>query len=164
MPTTTDLREYLRFRAWDLHQSGWRQTDIATALGVTEGAVSQWIKRARQEGCTGLHKRSSPGRPAYLSPQQKAQIPVLLQRGAEAYGFRGDVWDRKRIREVIKQELGVTYHVSHITRLLREVGFSRQKPVPRASQRDEEAIEQWLQERWPMLKKSVNKNQELSSS
>jgi transposase len=164
LPTPTDLREYRRFRAWNLYQSGWRQKEIAIALGVTQGAVSQWLRRARQEGSAALHKRSSPGRPAYLSPEQKAQIPALLERGAEAYGFRGDLWDRKRIRQVIKTELGVTYHVSHITRLLRQIRWSRQKPLPRATQRNEAAIKEWLEQRWPQLKKSVNKRDEPLSS
>ena len=38
---TTDLREYRRFRAWELRQEGWTQQRIASALGVTQGAVSQ---------------------------------------------------------------------------------------------------------------------------
>ncbi len=42
----TDWREGRRFRAWDLAQQGWKQQDIAAALGVTHGAVSQWLTRA----------------------------------------------------------------------------------------------------------------------
>jgi predicted transcriptional regulator len=43
----TNWKEYRRFRAWELAQQGWKQCDIAVALGVTKGAVSQWLKRAR---------------------------------------------------------------------------------------------------------------------
>ena len=49
----TDWREVRRRRAWELKQQGWKQRDIAVALGVTEGAVSQWLKRAREQGCPG---------------------------------------------------------------------------------------------------------------
>ena len=31
---------------------GWRQKDIAVTLGVSEGAVSQWLKRGRAGGCS----------------------------------------------------------------------------------------------------------------
>jgi len=45
--------------------------------------------------------------------------------------------------------------IRHVGRLMREAGWSRQKPVERASQRNEEAIRKWSQERWPALKKTV---------
>ncbi len=46
----TNWREGRRLRAWELKQEGWKQQDIARALGVSKGAVSQWMKRAQQEG------------------------------------------------------------------------------------------------------------------
>jgi transposase len=93
----TDWREVRRRRAWDLKQKGWKQRDIATALGVTEGAVSQWLKRGREQGDQALAARKHPGRRAQLSPQQRQQIPALLAKGAEAYGFRGNLWNRRRV-------------------------------------------------------------------
>jgi transposase len=48
-----DGREGRRLRAWELQQQDWPQRRIAEALGVTEGAVSQWPKRARLEGWRG---------------------------------------------------------------------------------------------------------------
>jgi predicted transcriptional regulator len=45
-----DWREGRRRRAWELKEAGWKQQDIAAALGVTPGAVSQWLSRARQRG------------------------------------------------------------------------------------------------------------------
>ena len=46
--------EARRFRAWELNQQVWKRSVIVGALGVTPGAVSQWLKRgsslkARQE-------------------------------------------------------------------------------------------------------------------
>jgi transposase len=82
----------------------------------------------------------------------------LLARGPEAYGFRGDVWTRARVRAVIKQEFGVTYSEEHVGRLLRKVDWSRQKPVERASQRDEEEIARWHAETWPELEKKLPAN------
>lgn len=43
-----EWREGRRLRAFELKQQGWNQREIANALGVTEGAVSQWMKRARE--------------------------------------------------------------------------------------------------------------------
>jgi len=153
-PKQADWREERRKRAWALKQPGWLQKDSAAALGVSDGAVSQWLKRAREEGgVEALARRPPPGMVPRLSQQQRAQLPALLARGAEAHGFRGDVWTAKRVTEVIWRGCGVRYHPDHVSRLLRHIGWSRQQPVERATQRDEAAIQRWHEERWPALKK-----------
>jgi transposase len=149
----SDWREGRRRRALELSAQGWLQEEIAAALGVTQGAVSQWLKRARVEGIEALYHRPALGPAPRLTAEQLATIPELLKHGAEYYGFRGDVWTRARVAEVIWQQFGVRYSPAHVSRLLRAVGWSQQKPVRRATQRDEAAIEQWRAERWPEIKK-----------
>ena len=148
-----DWREGRRLRAWELHHQGWKQKDIATALGVTQGAVSQWLTRGRNEGVEALRRRISPGAPARLTGAQLAHLPVLLARGAPAFGFLGDVWTCARVAEVIKHQFGVTYHPDHVGRLLRTIGWTVQKPVEQATQRDDDAIAAWREEQWPAIKK-----------
>lgn len=152
-PATRDVREWRRQRAWELQQQGWLQKDIATALGVTKGAVSQWLKRGREGGVAALAARPRPGARPRLSTEQRAQVPALLAQGAPAFGFRGDVWTCKRVAAVIERRFGVHYHPEHVRRVLRQVGWSVQQPVERATQRDAVAIEQWYTERWPALQK-----------
>jgi transposase len=149
----SDWREGRRLRALELQERGWKQTQIADALGVTEGAVSQWMKRAREEGVEGLRHKPPPGATPRLSEEERAELPELLARGAQAHGFRGEVWTCERVAKVIRKEFGVSYHPAHVSRLLRKLRLSLQKPMRRANQRDEEAVERWKQERWPSLKK-----------
>ena len=155
-PQPRDWREGRRLRAWDLHQQGWPQKQIAVALGVSQSAVSQWIARGRADGPDALRNRSRPGAIPKLTQQQREQLPDLLKRGAQAYGFVGDVWTQARIASVIKREFGVSYHVDHIGRLLRSMGWSVQKPIERATERNDAAIESWRRERWPAIKKKPN--------
>jgi transposase len=149
----TNWREGRRLGAFELKKRGWKQTQIADALGVTEGAVSQWMKRAREEGVEGLRHKPPPGAAPRLSEDERAKIPELLERGAEAHGFRREVWTCERVAEVIRKEFGVSYHPAHVSRLLKALRQSLQKPQRRANQRDEEAIEHWKEKRWPSLKK-----------
>ncbi len=162
-PPPTTWLEGRRLRAWQLKQEGWTQRDIAKALGVTEGAVCQWMKRVREGGAEALRHQPAPGPTPRLTPEQRAEIPLRLAKGAETYGFRGDLWTTKRVALVIERWFGVRYHPAHVSRLLRELGWSVQKPVQRATQRDEEAIEAWKTERWPALKKGLKKKAEPSS-
>src|SRR5215467_8690977 len=138
--TQLDWLEGRRKRAWELKQQGWKQQDIAAALGVTKGAVSQWMRRAREGGVEALRRRPPPGPTPKLTPEQLTQLPRLLESGAEAYDYRGQVWTTKRVAEVIWRIFGVSYHPAHISRLLRSVRLSVQKPIERATQRDEHAI------------------------
>jgi transposase len=149
----TDWREGRRLRAFELKERGWKQTQIADALGVTEGAVSQWMKRVREQGVEGLRHKPPPGATPRLSEEARARLPELLAQGAQAHGFRGEVWTCERVAIVIRREFGVSYHPAHVSRLLKALRQSLQKPQRRANQRDEEAIERWKEQRWPSLKK-----------
>ena len=78
-----------------------------------------------------------------------------MSHGAEAYGFRGEVWTCPRVRKVIEWEFGVSYHKSHVARLLKELKWTPQLPIERATQRDEVAIAEWRSDVWKEMKKSA---------
>ena len=104
-PTPDDWKEWRRLRAWELKRQGWSQHDIAVALGASKGAVSKWIHAADDGGTEALRSHTGPGHPAKLTSSQKSQIPEFLWHGAEAYGFRGEVWTCTRVAQVIEWEL-----------------------------------------------------------
>jgi transposase len=145
-------------RALELHQQGWMQRDIAAALGATASAVSQWLASARGGGRQALASHlDRRGVPPKLSPEQLRLIPDFLWHGAEAYGFRGDVWTCDRVAGVIREEFDVTYSKSQASRLLRHLGWTPQVPITRAIQRDEAAIARWRDEAWPELKEKARR-------
>ena len=154
-PKPADWREGRRQRAWELHAQGWKQKDIAAALGVTQGAVSQWVKRGREGGVVALRRRPAPGASPRLTAEQRTHLVEALAKGAPAFGFIGEVWTTKRIAAVIKELFGVSYHPAHVSRVVRALGQSVQLPVTQATQRDEAAIAAWQHERWPALKKRL---------
>jgi transposase len=150
--SSTAWKEARRLQALALRQKGWKQTEIAEALGVTDGAVSQWFSVVDVQEATALFARPHTGRPPALTREQKNLIPDLLSHGAEAYGFRGKVWTNARVAKVIEWEYSVIYHPSHVARLLKELKWTPQLPLVRATQRDEHALEVWRREQWPELK------------
>ncbi len=152
-PEPADWREGRRLRAWELLQQGWKQNAIAAALGVTQGAVSQWLKRGREGGVTALRRRRAPGSASRLTSDQRTRLVAALAEGAPSFGFIGEVWTTKRIATISKELFGVSYHPAHVSRLVRALGQSVQLPVTQATQRDDVAIKAWQDERWPDLKK-----------
>ena len=150
--TSTAWKAARRLQALALQQKGWKQSDIAEALGVTAGAVSQWMHVVSEQGAAALLARPHTGRPPELTAEQKRLLPDYLSHGAEAYGFRGEVWTCERVAKVIEWEWAVHYHPGHVARLLKALHWTPQLPLKRATQRDEAAIAHWRQEVWPELK------------
>jgi len=144
-------------QALHLSKQGWQHSDIAAALDVTPGAVSQWLTAARKGGPDVLRAQPRPGRPTRLTPEQKRLIPDFLGHGAEAYGFRGEVWTCPRIAKVLRQEFRVSYSRSQVSRLMKELQWTPQVPLTRALQRDEQVIEHWRVELWPKIRERAQK-------
>ena len=125
--TAMDWREGRRLRALELYRQGWKQKHIAEALGVTCGAVSQWVKRIREaeddEAVEALRRRKPTGAPSHLTGDQREGLQSLLTRGAQVWGYCDDVWTYRRVADVIERAYGVRYHESYVGRLLRGCGI-----------------------------------------
>src|SRR6266702_2171947 len=125
---TREIQEWRRLQAVELDRLGWLEVDIAEALGVHKGTVSKWLAVATHDGPNALLAHPTAGHPPKLGAAQKRLIPELLWHGAEAYGFRGDVWTCARIAQVIQREFGVSYHKDHVSRLMKDLGWTPQIP------------------------------------
>jgi len=116
----------------------------------------QW-HRGRGKKPRSIEARPAPGRPRRLSDAQERKLRKLLVTGAQAAGFANDLWTCRRVRELIRKECGVSYHLNHLPKLLRRLGFSPQRPIRRAVERDERAIQRWRTREWPLIKKKPRK-------
>ena len=145
--------EARRLHALALLQQGLAPVDVARRVGVDRRSVRRWKARARQGGPARLKAIPASGRPPKLDRRAKRRLERHLLRGAQAAGFPTDLWTCPRVATLIRREFGVRYHVDHIGRLLRALGWSPQKPERRARERDEPAIRRWLRTEWPRIKK-----------
>jgi transposase len=144
-------------QALDLRDRGWKQCEIAVALGASRGAVSQWLAAARSGRRDALLAHPRPGPRPRLAPEAVRLIPDLLWHGPEAYGFPGEVWTCDRVAGVLWEEFDVWYSRSQVSRILKRLRWTPQVPIARAIQRDEQAIERWRLESWPALKEEARR-------
>ena len=143
-----------RMRAADLFEQGVIPAEIARQVGVLHQIVSYWRAAWRRSGRDGLRGAGRAGRLPKLSRDQLTYVERELIKGAEANGYPNDVWTLQRVAEVIERVTGVSYHPAHVWYLLRhELKWSWQRPSRRATERNDEAIHQWVKKRWPELKK-----------
>lgn len=127
--------------------------DIARCVDASVSSVRRWKKAWKTGGAAALAAQPHPGPRAKLSEDQREHLCDLLVEGARAAGYDNDLWTCRRVTALIERHFGVSYHFNHVGRLLHRLGFSPQKPLRRACQRDEEAIERWRREDWPRIKK-----------
>lgn len=128
--------------------------EIARRLSCHASSVLRWRNAWQAGGPEALKAKPAPGRPSRLTSAQKKKLVSLLIRGALAQGYRTDLWTTQRIADLIENRLGVKYHRNHVGKLLRQMGWSHQKPERRVVERNEAAIAEWKRSVWPKVKKT----------
>ena len=149
--------ERRRIRAARLLQKGLSQAEVARRVGVHRQSVSRWARHLEQGGLQSLKQAGRTGRKARLSEPDLERIETALKRGPEALGYETGLWTSWRVADLIERQCGVKYHPSHVWRILRQLGWSCQRPTGRALERNEAAIRRWKKYRWPEIKKKPPK-------
>src|SRR2546426_10671325 len=146
--------ERRRLRAIDLLKRDVPVHVVAERLGVDRRSVRRWKRAYRGQGRAGLRARPVAGRPPKLTATQRKQLVRLVAAGPEAIGYATSLWTCRRIVDVIRQHFKVVYHPDHVGRLLRACGFSPQRPQPRAKERDDRRVREWIRVDWATVKKT----------
>jgi len=148
---TSEELTVVRVRGLALLEKGKKPQEVAEILNVTPSCVYRWwreSKEPRKKKATRL-----PGRPRKLSEKQLKRLEKALDKGAYAFGYAGNYWTLDRISQVIWQLFEVRYHPSAVWHLMRDMGWSNQRPQRQPLHRNDEAIEQWKEEELPRIKK-----------
>ncbi|MCE9614897.1 MAG: IS630 family transposase [Lentisphaerae bacterium] len=153
-----------RHAAARLLRKGRTQAEVARHLGVSEMSVSRWARVLEHEGVRGLRAAGRTGRRPRLGESQREQLKRVLLEGPQAHGFANGLWTLTRVAAVIQQTCSIRYHPGHVSRVLRDLGWSCQRPVGKAMERDEDAIRHWKRYTWPALKKKPSTSAAPSSS
>jgi len=159
-----DALEERRWEAARLLRKGLSQAEVARRVKVHRQSVSRWAKQLAEGGTASLKKAGRAGRKPRLSEADRRRVRRGLKQGPEALGYRNGLWTARRVAKLIEQECGVQYHPGHVWRILRELGWTVQRPTGQALERDEPAIREWKEKRWPALKKTPDAKAKPSSS
>jgi transposase len=146
--------EQRRMKAARMFAAGKAQADVARALGVSRQSASRWHTEWQRSGKDGLKGAKRAGRLPRLNDQQLEEVERALRQGARLHGFGTDLWTLSRLTDVIKRLTGIRYHPGHVWKLMRKMGWSLQRPAKRAKERNDKAVREWKEKRWPVLKKT----------
>lgn len=148
-----------RQKAIALFEQGERQAAVAAALKVSRQSVSRWYQDWINQDTKAIHGATQAGRKRRLSKQQVLQIQKELLTGAMAHGYSTDLWTLPRVAQVIERTTAVRYHPGHVWRVLRQMGWSLQRPTLRAKERDEQKIRLWKRRTWAKVKKTLKSSE-----
>src|SRR6266568_3725128 len=129
--------EERRMEAARLLEKGYSQSEVARRVRAHRQSVSQWARQLQQGGRRALKKAGRAGRKPRLRPEDLRRIEPGLKRGPQALGYETTLWTSSRVAQLIEHECGVKYDPSQAWRILRQLGWSCQRPTGRALERDE---------------------------
>lgn len=131
--------------------------EASEAVGATIRTIQRWLANYREAGEAGIAAVPASGRPPALGPKQLAKLEKILLKGPLAAGFPNELWTCRRVVRVIEKRFGVTFHTSHMGRILQDMGWTPQKPERRAIERDEDGIERFIKFEWKKIVKKPRK-------
>jgi len=155
-PRDREAMERRRLEALSLLREGVSQAEIARRLGVVRQAVSQWVAAHRAGGARSLSSKGKPGPKTAPDDRERKRIEAELLKGPKANGYRNELWTLHRVSEVIGRVTGTTPSITRTWTLMREMGWSCQRPARRARQQNGEQVSTFVNKEWVLVKKTPN--------
>jgi transposase len=150
--------EEIRVRAVQRVQAGESPEVVIKTLGFARACIYNWLARYRTGGWHGLRTGQRSGRPKKLTTSQiKWVYKTVRDKDPQQFKFEFALWTRSMIADLIKRQFGTGLSSTSVGRLLCQLGFSCQKPLYRAYQRDPELVKQWKEQVFPQIQKRAKK-------
>jgi transposase len=148
-----DALEYIRIQSVKAVEGGLKITQVAKIFGVHRGSVSRWLKIYRTDGVDGLKQKPMPGKKQKLEKiqQEKLRVGVCCALPMH-FGYLSTRWTTGIIQDLIKKNFSVNLHPSSVSRLLKRLDITVQRPERQSEGQDMEDVKRWMQEEFPIIK------------
>jgi transposase len=155
---THEQSEYIRIQAVKaVRQKKQSPEDVISTFGLHRSNIYKWLEKYDKNGYSSLRSTKSKGPAPKLSSQQKEKLAKCLLKNPTQLRFEYALWTVPMIVELIAIKFDVLYSSVQVGRLLKQLGFSKQKPLERAYQQDPEKVAEWLEKNYPAIKKEAKK-------
>jgi transposase len=168
MPIDRDFRKLsiaqqaeLRRVAVNMVLGGMKRIDAAAAIGVNRRFVGEWMRAYEQDGeaaLAGGKRGRRPGEQKALNRQQEAMIRrMIASKCPDQLELPFALWTREAVAQLIERKTGISLSLSAVGSYLAAWNFTPQKPIRRATERDDAAIRAWLEQDYPAIAKRAKK-------
>lgn len=154
---SADAQEALRVRVIEAVRNGMKPAVAARTFGVSRTAVFYWRRAVAMGNITSLRakKRGRPPQPRLPAQQAAVIVKQLTDRTPDQLKLPFALWTREAVRDLIAQRTGVHVSVRTAGRYLKRWGFTPQKPLRRAYERDPAAAKRWKEREYPAIRKQA---------
>lgn len=140
---------------------GTSRIEVAEAVGVNRRFVGEWVRAYQEAGDAALaggRRGRRPGEQKALSGRQETMIRrLVVGRCPDQLKLPFALWTRAAVGQLIERKAGLRLCLTAIGTYLAAWGFTAQKPIRRATERDEAAIQAWLAHDYPAIVRRAKK-------
>lgn len=148
-----EVQQQLRNQAIRLRKSGRTYAEIAEIIGVHLTNVCKWWKAYERGGKKAVNHKQR-GRPKgacrTLTKDQEKEIQAAIRdRCPDQLKLPFALWTRIAVQQLIAQLYSVHMPIRTVGEYLKRWGFTPQKPITRAYEKNPKTVERWLNEQYP---------------
>ena len=139
-------------------EDGEKPSEVMRSLGLCRTSIYPWLRKFQDEGWDALVERIAQGPDPKLNDKQRQQVKRwILGKDPRQYGFDFGLWTRRIVQVLIEDKMKVKVGLTAVGRLLASLDITPQKPLRRAYERDPVAVDLWVKETYPTLKKRAKR-------
>jgi transposase len=152
-----DAQEDLRFRVVTAIRNGMKKSAAARSFAVSRTSIDAWLRRVAQGNITSLRskKRGRPPEPRLANHQAATMVKLITDRTPDQLRLAFALWTREAVRDLLAQRCFVQVSVRTAGRYLKRWGFTPQKPLRRAYERNPAAVKRWKEQEYPAIVKQA---------
>lgn len=140
-------------------EDGEDPSEVMRSLGLCRTSIYPWLRKFHEEGWDALVERIAQGPEPKLDEKQRQQVKRwILGKDPRQYGFDFGLWTRRIVQALIEGKMKVELGLTAVGRLLASLDITPQKPLRRAYERDPAAVDLWLKETYPTLRKRAKRS------
>jgi transposase len=162
MPSERDFRKLdaaaqaeVRRIAVAMVKAGHTRIEAAAFAGVNRRFVGEWVKAEKAQGPSALEGRRRgrrPGEQKALSHDEETKIRKLVaDKCPDQLKLPFALWTREAVAVLIERKTTKRLSLKVVGRYLKSWGMTPQRPMRRATERNEAAVLQWLREDYPAI-------------
>jgi transposase len=135
------------------------KAEAARTFGISRTSVHTWVSAYRRGGERALRSkpRGRPRRSRLAGWQAATAVRLICHRCPDQLGLPFALWTREAVGQLLAQRFGLHVSVWTVGRYLKQWGFTPQKPLRRAYEQDPQAVERWLKQEYPAIRRKARK-------